>query len=79
MYNMYRRPRNSSVVLDTEIFVTENGEASDKQSQKQTKVRLKVNNCRRMTATSICRHLFWMAVSGSESAGKRCLWILAGG
>ena len=76
---MYREPRNSSVVLDTEIFVAENGKASDKQSQKQTKVRLKVNNCRRMTATSICRHLFWMAVSGSESAGKRCLWILAGG
>ena len=76
---MYREPRNSSVVLDTEIVVAENGKASDKQSQKQTKVRLKVNNCRRMTATSICRHPFWMAVSGSESAGKRCLWILAGG
>ena len=75
MYNMYRRPRNSSVVLGTEIFVTENGYASDKQSQKQTKV----NNCRQMTGTLICRRPFWTAVSGSESARKRCLWILAGG
>lgn len=72
---MYRRPRNSSVVLGTEIFVTENGYASDKQSQKQTKV----NNCRQMTGTLICRRPFWTAVSGSESARKRCLWILAGG